>query len=144
MTFLHAPSWAFQLLHSARVARLGTADEQRRPLVVPVCFVFDGRLCYTAVDGKPKRTSALRRLRNLAVNPQATLLVDEWHEDWSRLRYVMVHGRADVVTSDGEIEYALELLVGKYRQYRELEPLAEQGRVIGLKPERIVAWRAKT
>lgn len=141
MTFLRAPSWAFQMLHSSRVARLGTADEQGRPLVVPVCFVFDGRSCYTAVDGKPKRSSALRRLRNLAVNPLATLLVDDWHEDWSKLRYVMVHGRAELARADDEVEYALELLVAKYRQYREVEPLAEQGSVISLKPERIVAWR---
>ena len=59
------PAWALAMLREARVGRLATADATGRPLVVPVCFVFDGDALYSAVDDKPKRTRNLRRLRKI-------------------------------------------------------------------------------
>jgi PPOX class probable F420-dependent enzyme len=80
-----APAWALALLRDARVGRLATADAGGRPLVVPVCYAFDGACCYSAVDAKPKSTRNLRRLKNIADNPEISLVVDVWDEDWSRL-----------------------------------------------------------
>ena len=68
-----APAWALALLRDARVGRLATADADGRPLVVPVCYAFDGARCYSAVDAKPKRTRELRRLKNIAANPHVSL-----------------------------------------------------------------------
>src|SRR2546426_974484 len=73
---LEAPAWALALLRDARVGRLATADATGQPLVVPVCYVFDGTRCYSAVDAKPKRTRELRRLKNIAANPHVSLVVD--------------------------------------------------------------------
>src|SRR5205823_8237060 len=107
---------------SARVARLGTADHQGQPLVVPVCFVMhDGRI-YSAVDDKPKRTRELRRLRNVVENPRVSLVVDAWDEDWSRLAWVMVDGVAGILTRDLERAPALAALVAKYPQYEAMQP----------------------
>jgi PPOX class probable F420-dependent enzyme len=97
---------------------------------------------YSAVDAKPKRTRALRRLRNIAENPWVSLVVDEYHEDWRELRWVIVEGRAAVITAGQEVARALALLRTKYPQYRTpgLEP--EGGPVIRIDPDRILAWRA--
>ncbi|PYN10476.1 MAG: TIGR03668 family PPOX class F420-dependent oxidoreductase, partial [Candidatus Rokuibacteriota bacterium] len=74
------PPAAAELLRESRVARLGTADRAGQPLVVPVCYVFDGHACFSAIDAKPKRVAprALRRVRNIADNPQVSLVVDRY------------------------------------------------------------------
>jgi PPOX class probable F420-dependent enzyme len=138
---MDAPAWAVALLREARVGRLATADAAGRPLVVPVCFAVEGETLYSAVDDKPKRTRELRRLRNVAENPRVSLVVDEWSEDWSRLRWVIVEGRADVLRTGAEFSRALELLETKYPQYRAMD-LRTDGAVLRLRADRILAWRA--
>jgi PPOX class probable F420-dependent enzyme len=133
---IEAPSWAWAMLRRARVARLATASAAGEPHVVPVCFVFDGREVWTPIDGKPKTTRALRRVRNLAENPRACLLVDHYEEDWRELRWVAVHGRGELVTG-AAAGPALALLRQKYPQYEEVEAGPE---VIRLTPDRLVAW----
>jgi PPOX class probable F420-dependent enzyme len=134
------PAWAFALLRDARVARLGTADAGGQPLVVPVCYVFDGAQVYSAIDAKPKRTRQLRRLRNIAENPRVSLVVDEYDEEWRRLRWVIVQGHADVLTGGAEHARGLELLLLKYPQYRRLGLDRERGPLIRVRPERILHW----
>ena len=103
----------------ARVARLATVGEDGRPHVVPICFVLDGDTLYTAVDEKPKRTRALRRLRNIEANPWVEVVVDHYEEDWTKLWWVRLRGSARVVERD---ERALELLCAKYEQYSRDPP----------------------
>jgi PPOX class probable F420-dependent enzyme len=129
------------MLATARVARLATADRSARPLVVPVCFALDGEVVYSAVDDKPKRTRDLRRVRNVRDNPRACLVVDEWSEDWTRLRWVIVEGSADVLTSGADFTRALGRLREKYPQYAAMD-LERDGAVLRLRAERILAWRA--
>jgi len=120
---------------------LATADAAGRPLVVPVCYAFDGERVYSAVDAKPKRTRALRRLRNIADNPHVSLVVDEYDEEWTRLRYVIVEGRADVLTNGPEFARAVDLLVAKYPQYRTLHLSRDSGALIRITATRILHWR---
>ena len=134
---------AEDLLRRARVARLATADRSGRPHVVPVCFAFEGQALYSAIDEKPKRVSprALRRIRNIEANPQAALVVDEYREDWRRLRYVLVRGAADVLSPGGrEHAAAVAALRRKYRQYRRMD--LERRPVLRLTPDSIVRWAA--
>ncbi len=105
-------------IEHARVARLATVDPQGRPHVVPICFVIDGDVLYTAVDGKPKRTRRLQRLANIEANPRVEVLIDHWDEDWSRLWWVRLRGTARIV----EDRRAVELLAAKYPQYAERPP----------------------
>ena len=135
------PTWAVELLGTARVGRLATASGDGRPLVVPVCYAFDGTRLYSAVDAKPKRTRELRRLRNIAENPRVSLVVDEYHEEWTRLRYVIVDGRAEVLSDGDEFTRAIDLLVAKYPQYRGLGLPRETGTVIRITPDRVLPWR---
>jgi PPOX class probable F420-dependent enzyme len=136
-----APAWAVELLRTARVGRLATVGADGRPLVVPVCYALDDARLYSAVDPKPKRTRDLRRLRNIAANPQVSLVVDEYDEEWTRLRYVIVEGHADILTQGADFSRAIDLLIAKYPQYRALGLARDAGRVIRLIPDRVLSWR---
>jgi PPOX class probable F420-dependent enzyme len=139
---LEAPAWALALLRDARVGRLATADAAGRPLVVPVCYVFDGARIYSAVDAKPKRTRELRRLKNIAANPQVSLVVDVWDEDWSKLCWVIVEGRAEILAEGAEFSRAIDRLVAKYPQYRAMGLDRTEGALVALSPDRVIHWRA--
>jgi coenzyme F420-0:L-glutamate ligase/coenzyme F420-1:gamma-L-glutamate ligase len=124
-----------------RVAHLATADAVGNPYVVPVCYASDHQRFYSPLDEKPKRTAVtrLRRVQNIQVRPEATLLIDRYDDDWSRLGYLLVEAKAELV-SPGEPEHAhaLVLLRSRYPQYLtmnlELQP------VIALTPTRVVSW----
>jgi PPOX class probable F420-dependent enzyme len=137
------PAFAAELLYASRVARLGTADRAGQPLVVPVCYVFDGRVCFSAIDAKPKRVAPrqLRRLRNIAENPRVSLTVDRYDEEWSRLCWVIVQGRADILTGGTERAGAVDLLLAKYAQYRVMGLDREAATVIRIAPEKALYWR---
>ncbi len=104
--------------------------------IVPCCFVLDDDTVYWAVDDvKPKSTHALRRVRNIEANDRASLLVDHYDEDWSRLWWVRVDGGARTVGDVDERGRALRLLSEKYEQYRSAPP---PGPVIAID---IASWR---
>jgi PPOX class probable F420-dependent enzyme len=106
-------------LAGAPVARLATVASDGRPRVVPFCFAVDGDTLHSAVDHKPKTTTRLRRLDDIAAHPDVTVLVDYYNDDWARLWWVTVRGRAEVVA---EPEPAIGLLAAKYAQYRNHPP----------------------
>jgi PPOX class probable F420-dependent enzyme len=132
------PSWpratAEERLAEARVGRLATVSAAGRPHVVPVCFALAGGRIYTAVDAKPKGTRALARLDNVRATGRASLLVDHYEEDWSRLWWVRVDGPAEVLESAAA---ALDALAAKYEQYRANRPA---GPVIEITAERWRSW----
>jgi PPOX class probable F420-dependent enzyme len=101
----------------ARVARLATVGPDNTPHVVPCCFALDDLVAYSAVDDKPKRTARLRRLADVEDRPVATLLIDEYDEDWTRLWWIRVGGPASVIKSGPVHDRAIRLLLGKYPQY---------------------------
>jgi PPOX class probable F420-dependent enzyme len=109
-------------LTAARVARLATTDPDGRPHLVPIVFALDGETLYSAVDRKPKRSTKLRRVENARVRPDVTVLVDHYEDDWSRLWWIRLRGRARVLDEGEERERALELLAEKYPQYRREPP----------------------
>ncbi len=132
-----------RLLRRARVGHLATADRTGAPHVIPVCFVFDGRTVYSEIDEKPKRASPrrLRRVRNIVANPRVALVVDEYDEDWRRLRYVLVLGTARILERGAEHARAIVLLRRKYPQYRLMR--LEDRPLLRITPRRFVAWAAR-
>ncbi|MGH9804355.1 MAG: TIGR03668 family PPOX class F420-dependent oxidoreductase [Candidatus Acidiferrales bacterium] len=128
-------------LQQTRVARLATADTRRRPSVVPICFAFDGRALYTPLDLKPKRRTSgtLRRVQNIKANPDVALLVDDYREDWRRLWFILIRGRARLLRSGAQWRKAHRLLKRKYPQYRT-SLLPADAPVIEILPRRIVVW----
>jgi PPOX class probable F420-dependent enzyme len=109
-------------LTAARVARLATIDPDGRPHLVPIVFVLEGETIYSAVDRKPKRSSTLRRIENARARPDVTILVDHDEDDWGRLWWIRLRGRARVLDEGDERAHALTLLARKYPQYRREPP----------------------
>ena len=130
-------------LETARVARLATVGAASAPHVVPVCFVYHAGIFYSAIDRKPKRVAAekLARVRNLRASPRAALLLDHYVANWDRLWYVLVQGRARVLSHSGsrERKQAIGLLKKKYPPYRR-GLLDDNAAVIRMVPERIAYW----
>ncbi|MGH8961265.1 MAG: TIGR03668 family PPOX class F420-dependent oxidoreductase [Jatrophihabitantaceae bacterium] len=125
---------ARELFADARVARLATLTPDGRPHLVPVVFVVYGSRIYTAVDAKPKRTTALRRLANIRAEPRVSLLADHYSDDWSRLWWVRADGTARVLEDAPD---ALVLLAERYPQYRDQPP---PGPVIAVEVQRWTGW----
>ena len=104
------------------VARLATVDRDGRPHLVPIVFVLVGETLYTAVDAKPKRSRTLRRIENARERPDVTVLVDHYEDDWARLWWARLRGRARVLEGGDEAVEALAALAAKYEQYRKRPP----------------------
>lgn len=134
-----SPEEARRRVRGARVARLATLRADGTPHLVPFCFALDGDSLISAVDHKPKRTAHLQRLANVARDDRATVLVDEYDERWDRLWWVRLEGTARVLPEGSEADRARDLLVAKYRQYREHPPA---GPVLSLTIRRWSSWEA--
>ena len=123
-----------------RVGRLATADQACAPHVVPVCFAYTEKNLYVAIDEKPKVGSpvALKRLRNIRENPQVAVVFDEYHEDWSRLGWVLFRGHAEILEKGDEHADAQNSLRSRYPQLRKmtLKPLP----VIAIRLIKVTSW----
>jgi PPOX class probable F420-dependent enzyme len=130
-------------LEAARVARLATLDAKYGPHIVPVCFVYDSKVFYSAVDRKPKSVAPerLARLQHIMASPQIALIIDEYHEDWGRLWYILVRGKAKLIPKSARQEraHAIGQLRAKYRQYTAAM-LPDDAPVIRITPEHITSW----
>jgi PPOX class probable F420-dependent enzyme len=129
-----------RFIHAARVAHLATAGVNGQPHVVPICFVFDGKHFYSPIDEKPKRTAPrkLKRLKNIRENPRVSLVIDRYDEDWTRLAYMLVTGKARILSSGEKHRKAVTLLRRKYPQYRSMA--IHQRPMIVIKPTRATSW----
>jgi PPOX class probable F420-dependent enzyme len=129
-----------RFLANQRVAHLATADRLAVPHVVPVCFAMSDGTLYVTIDEKPKRASAtpLKRLRNIAQNSAVAVVVDRYDEDWSRLGWVMLHGRADLLTGGTEHRDAQAQLRSRYPQLEGMR--IAHCPVIAVRIERATSW----
>ena len=130
---------ALRRLSAARVGRIATADAAGVPHVVPLVFAVDGATLYWAVDEKPKRSKAIKRLDNIRANPNAEVVVDHYEEDWTALWWVRAGGPARVLEPGAETDRAVALLREKYPQYASQPP---PGPVIAVDVRRVALWRA--
>jgi PPOX class probable F420-dependent enzyme len=126
-------------LGEARVARLATTGSEGRPHIVPICFALAGEEICFAVDQKPKRTTDLQRLRNIAANPAVAVLVDHYEEDWARLWWVRADGMARVIEERDAAQRAVDALAARYPQYTRERPA---GPVVSIRIERLSGWSA--
>jgi PPOX class probable F420-dependent enzyme len=127
-------------IRTARVAHLATADSAGQPLVIPICFAFDGKEFFSPIDEKPKRISPqkLKRLRNIEENFQVSLVIDRWDEDWRKLAYILVSGQAQILFTGQKHRKAVSLLRRKYRQYHSMA--IEERPMIVIRPRGVKAW----
>jgi PPOX class probable F420-dependent enzyme len=128
---------AITRLAGSPVARLATVGGDGRPHLVPIVFAIDEDTIYFAVDAKPKKTTELKRLENIAANPAVCVLVDHYEDDWKKLWWVRADGTARVVTERAEAEHATDLLANRYAQYRNTRPA---GPVVAIHIDRLTGW----
>jgi PPOX class probable F420-dependent enzyme len=138
------------IINKAKVARLATVDSEGKPHLVPVVFVYDGEHYYIPIDKKtkqkPSEPEKLKRVKNIQTNPNIALLIDEYNEDWTKLYFVMVQGRALLISNKkGErenelllFEKAHKLLSEKYHHYQNIG-MGEY--VIMIYPQKIITWK---
>jgi PPOX class probable F420-dependent enzyme len=139
------PAVARELVAGAPVARLATVNPALGVDVVPVTFALlesdasGADRLVTAVDHKPKSSTRLRRLRNISEHPDVTVLVDHYENDWDRLWWVRMRGRATVVVDGPLFEEGIDALVDRYEQYREHRPV---GPAIVVVIDEWTSWQA--
>jgi len=124
-----------KLLKEERVARLATHSEQGRIHLVPVCYAYDGKHIFvgTSLDSK--------KVRNVRKNSNVAFVVDYYVEDWSKLKGVMIQGKAEVIESGKEFEEAKKILYEKYPQYESSAPIEEgESAIVKITPEKVVSW----
>ncbi len=129
-----------RFLADQSVAHLATADSRAVPHVVPVCFAISDSTLYVTIDEKPKRpsTATLKRLRNIAENPAVAVVVDRYDEDWTLLGWVMLHGKAEILTDGKEHRDAQALLRSRYPQLNVMQ-IAKHP-VIAVRIIRTTSW----
>ena len=130
-------------ISGSRVGHLGTTDATGQPLVVPICYAFDGDSIYSAIDAKPKTTAIdrLKRIRNIRDNAKVSVVIDRYDEDWAQLRYVIIQGEAELLTEGAQFRRGADLLLAKYPQYRAMGLDRESGLMIRVKPSRVTEWQ---
>jgi PPOX class probable F420-dependent enzyme len=133
--------WARDRFADAVVARLATVDDEARPHIVPMVFALVGPVLYSVVDHKPKSGNRLRRLENIAHNPQVSVLVDHYADDWTQLWWARADGTARVLElGSGDALTALAELARRYPTYREQPP---PGPVIAIDVRRWSGWTSR-
>jgi PPOX class probable F420-dependent enzyme len=127
-----------RFLSACKVAHLATSDARAEPHVVPVCFAIADDTLYITIDEKPKQGTSLKRVRNIAENPKVAVVADRYDDDWSKLGWVMLRGRAEILAGGGEHDRAQALLRARYRPLSamRIEGLA----VIAIRLDRVTSW----
>lgn len=132
-----------EFIREHRVGRFATSGADQQPLVVPICYVFDGENIYSPLDEKPKTVEggALKRVRNIRANSRVALLIDDYSEDWSKLVYILIKGTAKIISpTEDASEHArvVELLREKYPQYRAMQ--IQERPIIKIEPASFKRW----
>jgi PPOX class probable F420-dependent enzyme len=129
------------LLNRWPVGRLATVSTQGMPHSVPIVFCELGGAIYSPVDGKRKLGRNLQRFSNIAQNPKATLLLDEYAMDWQRLWWVRIDGIAERYKPDaGHGRAIADRLMDKYPQYNEPDFMFDTTVFLRLRPDKVAAW----
>jgi PPOX class probable F420-dependent enzyme len=135
------------IIDKARVARLATVDSECKPHLIPVVFVIDNDCYFIPIDEKTKRSKPekLKRVKNIQQNPNVALLIDEYNEDWTRLYFIIIQGKASIIGGK-ELEQQNELILLKAhrllsRKYFQYQKIGIGEYVIMIIPQKVITWK---
>ncbi len=105
------PQAVKDFIAAAPVCRIATVRANGEPHVIPVCPVFDGdRTVYVDLGERSVTAVALED------EPRIAVLIDEYDDDWTKLRKVLLHCTAEPV-SGAEQDAAWARIRAKFPQY---------------------------
>jgi len=129
------------LIKGAKVARLATVDQKSYPYVVPVVFVFHENSFFIPLDYKTKTVNPknLKRVKNIQKNPNVALLIDKYQNNWKKLFFLMIHGKATVIDGKNRklMDKVHKLLISKYPQYKKI---GIGNSCITIQPKKVTFW----
>ena len=129
------------LIKGTKVARLPTVDQKSHPYVVPVVFVFHKNSFFIPIDEKTKTVNPkkLKRVKNIEKNPNVTILIDKYQDDWKKLFFLMIHGKAKMIDEKNSklMDKIHELLILKYPQYKKI---GVGNSCIMIEPTKVTIW----
>jgi nitroimidazol reductase NimA-like FMN-containing flavoprotein (pyridoxamine 5'-phosphate oxidase superfamily) len=104
------PDLVKEFISAAPVCRIATVRSAGTPHIIPVCPAFDGDAT-VYVDIARRGVSG----RALETNQNVTVLIDEYDDDWSKLKAVILRCKAEALAGD-EFERAWALFHKKFPQ----------------------------
>jgi PPOX class probable F420-dependent enzyme len=124
-----------EFVAAARVGHLATTRRDGTPHVVPISCVLDlDRLVFATETNTVK-------VRNIRDNPYVAICFDEYDEDWSLLKQVLISGAPYFIETGMEFARDRALLYEKYNQYETSSPIEEETSVIvEVEIERASTW----
>jgi len=135
------------IIDKARVARLATVDSECKPHLIPVVFIFDNDCYFIPIDEKAKRSrpERLKRVKNIQQNPNVTILIDEYNEDWRKLYFIMILGKASIIGDKGLEQHELLLLERAHRllsdKYLQYQKIGIGKYIIMVLPQKVITWK---
>jgi len=117
-----------------RVARVATVASDSVPHNVPVCPLFENNKIYFGTE------RGARKMHNIEVNPNVTVVFDDYTEAWEYIRGVMFQGKARVVNAK-EFRQFRKKIYAKYSQYERRSPLGDRdSAIVEVTPTRKFSW----
>jgi PPOX class probable F420-dependent enzyme len=129
------PAYVRRLLDEGRRGVMTTLDPYGSAHSVPVVFAVVDDEIVSPIDHKPKTGQVLARVKNLRRDPRATLLVDHWDEDWTKLVWLMIRGTAHV-----DEEPPIDLMRAINARYPPYAADERHDAIIRLRPTRLTWW----
>ena len=129
------PERVQSLLDTERRAVMTTISRDGSAHSVPVVFARVEDEIISPIDHKPKTGEILKRVKNIGRDDRVTLLVDHWDEEWERLVWLMIRGRARI-----DAEAPLSLMLELNRRYSQYEPDERHDALIRITPVRLSWW----
>ena len=108
------PDAVCEFVRSAPVCRIATVRPDGIPQIVPVCPVFDGKTLYIDIAEDGVSASGVK------ANGRVTVLIDEYFDDWEKLRAVVLRTNAEPIEGERQ-EAAWRLLREKFPQYSSVD-----------------------
>ena len=117
------------------VGRMAQIGSDNLPHATPLCYASSEDAVYIETG------ISSWKIRNLKKSPDVAFVVDEYFDDWSKLRGIRMLGRGEVLVEGSEYEEGKKLLFGKYpAQMKNLGWVDGTNVVIKITPTKVTSW----
>lgn len=109
--------------------------QENLPHATPLCYASTPEVLYIETNVRSWK------VRNLERRPEVAFVVDEYFDDWDKLRGIRIQGKVEVLASGSEYEAGKEILFQKYpEQFVRLGWTHGVNAVLKITPIRATSW----